>query len=151
MYEFAEKTLTGMSVKECDEYALACKPLLSLGGGYIHTHGRVIINDDYEAGAVGTGGVGNHGCMVLYGRTPRARQIIREGKILKLTRGGFPWVLARRAVRVRFGMEPEVIRCAEVLHLKGKKTRDRSILEYECGHPGLSWPRWEAVLKILGL
>jgi hypothetical protein len=50
-------------------------------------------------------GCGNRGRAILVGRTPRARALLREGKIKKLIREGVSAEVAEIAVRHQYGME----------------------------------------------
>lgn len=102
-----------LSVAECDEIALKKAGLLSDGFGYGYAcpkGGRV--NEEYESFVTNTQGMGNHGSIILRGLTPRARALIREGKVLFLTRKGIPWVVARVAPSLQYGMEIAVCELA---------------------------------------
>ena len=61
--------------------------IASLSGGY-NIQGTPAENPEYDFVWVGTGGTGNSGNLVLKGKTPRARRLLRAGKIEDLIRKG---------------------------------------------------------------
>lgn len=60
-------------------------------------------------------GMGNHGKIVLVGKTPRARALLREGKTRRLVAEGVPEPVARVACSCHYGMEPAVATLAGLL------------------------------------
>jgi hypothetical protein len=113
MGQFYDVEFTGLSITECDKIAVNDAGVISsnFGYGYACPKGGTI-NDEYDSVVVNKQGMGNHGRIVLRGRTPRARSLIREGKVLNLTRQGIPWVVARVAPSCQYGMETDVAQLA---------------------------------------
>jgi hypothetical protein len=60
-------------------------------------------------------GVGNHGFIVLVGKTPRTRALLRQGKTSLLVKEGVPEQVARVAVSMQYGMEVRVAKLAAQL------------------------------------
>jgi hypothetical protein len=125
MGNFHEVEFSGLSIANCDEIALKNAGVLSdaFGYGYALPRGGPV-NSEYDSVVINTQGMGNHGSIILRGRTPRTRQLIREGKVLHLTRHGIPWVVARVAPSCQYGMELDVVELAddlmEAVRLRGQ-------------------------------
>jgi hypothetical protein len=112
MGTFHEVNFEGLSISECDIIALdRAGVIYCTGYSYALPRGGDV-NEEYSSIVVNKQGMGNHGRIVLRGKTPRARALIREGKILSLTRQGIPWRVARVACQKQYGMEPQVARFA---------------------------------------
>lgn len=110
---FYDVTAEGLSIEQCDHLALHNAGIVSGGFGYGYACPKKgPVNSDYESIVINKQGMGNHGSILLRGRTPRARGLIREGKILSITKQGIPWSVARHAVHMLYGMEIEVAQLA---------------------------------------
>ena len=116
MAEFGVFDVKHLTVTECDEIALnnGGKASTTFGYGYELPRGGNI-NEEYSSVVVNTRGMGNHGFIVLVGRTPRARALLRQGKIALLMEQGIRRSVAAACVTERSGMEIEVARMADDL------------------------------------
>lgn len=152
--------LPELSVEECNRIALDGGVISSHGYGYACPKGGVL-NSEYRCLVVNKQGMGNHGSIVLRGRTPLAREYIREGKIRSLGAAGVHRRVAERCAAMHRGMEIEVALLAQdicsVLHfvpadacLLDVRSHRRfgEIFEDLIDIPGLSMPRKESALKI---
>ena len=151
--QYYEKNFKGLSVKECDKIALErAGAIYSTGYGYALPRGGEI-NEEYESKVIGTKGMGNYGTIILVGKTPRARRLLKEGKIRKLMSYGIRETVAKAAVSMPYGMEKDVVRLADdILELvrdvpyKGNSHDD---FDRWCGFSAsLSYPRKIAALAI---
>jgi hypothetical protein len=71
---------------------------------------------EYGTRVIGTMGTGNSGVIVLVGRAPRTRALLRQGKIDLLRRNNVPEQVAQVAASMRYGMEIAVAKqAAEVI------------------------------------
>ena len=114
MAEFNTVTCNYLTVAECDEIAKVGGRIASFGFSYNCPKGG-IINQEYEGVVVNTQGMGNHGSLVLRGRTLRASCLLREGKIKLLTDNGVRRKTATIAVSMHRGMEKGVASLADQL------------------------------------
>ncbi len=109
------KVYCKMSVAECDTVALNnAGHVRSFGFSYeIPVAGD--INEEYFTIRVNSQGMGNHGSLVLRGKTLRASLLLREGKIKFLTDNGVRRKTACVAVSMHRGMEKDVALLADQL------------------------------------
>lgn len=114
MAEFNTVTCNHLTITECDEIAKVGGRIASFGFSYNCPKGG-IINEEYEGVVVNTQGMGNHGSLVLRGRTLRAACLLREGKIKLLTDNGVRRKTAIVAVSMHRGMEKGVALLADQL------------------------------------
>lgn len=118
MGQFHDVSYEGaLSIEECDRIAINEAGVISanFGYGYACPKGGKI-NAEYDSVVVNKQGMGNHGCIILRGLNPRSRALIREGKVLTLTRREVPWIVARVAPSCQYGMEiPVCMLAADLL------------------------------------
>ena len=110
-------TYTGRyTPEELDALALKGEPIDGMGYGYkCRPEGDALESEHYGVITIDTRGMGNHGEVVLVGKTPHGRRMVRRGKIARLTRQGCPADIAEVAVSMPRGMEERVWRLAEEL------------------------------------
>lgn len=154
MSDFYDVTASGMSVAECDEIALNnAGRVTSRGFGYGCPRGGDV-NTEYESKVINTQGMGNHGTIILVGKTPRARELLRQGKIRALVAEGVREKVARVAIHEKYGMEVDVAKLADDLVEICQKSRfrgdsHRKFQEWSgIDDYGLSFPRVCAALRI---
>jgi hypothetical protein len=108
------KVYCKLSIDECDKIAKMGGVVRTFGFSYeIPVAGD--INEEYSTVLVGKRGMGNHGSLVLRGKTLRASLLIREGKIKLLTDNGVRRKTAMVAVSMHRGMEEGVAVLADQL------------------------------------
>ena len=108
-------TAKGLSIAECDEIALNSAGVVdSMGYGWDRPLGGDV-NEEYSSKVVNTQGMGNHGEIVLVGKSPRARALLRRGKAAALIAVGIRPFVAAACVSQRYGMEVEVAKMADDL------------------------------------
>lgn len=108
------KVYCKMSVAECDKIAKTGGVIRSFGFGFeIPVAGD--LNPEYETVLINKRGMGNHGSLVLRGKTLRSALLIREGKIKILTDSGVRRKTACVAVSMPRGMEEGVANLADQL------------------------------------
>jgi len=153
MSKFYEVT-TRLTVEECDRIALEnAGRVFSTGFSYALPRGGDV-NEEYSSRVINTRGMGNHGTIVLIGKTPRARRLLWEGRVRWLMRQGVSQRVAEAAASMRYGMEVEVAKLADaILPIveAGFKYKGESNREFNdwCGFdPHLSYPRKMAALAI---
>jgi hypothetical protein len=106
---------TGLSVAECDKIALEQGGIVnSFGYGFAMPKGGDI-NEEYSSKVTNKQGMGNHGYIILVGKTPRAKKLLFEGKVKILTERGVSRRVAEKAVVSGHGMEKGVAELAEHL------------------------------------
>jgi hypothetical protein len=115
MGSFNNVSYEGLSVAECDTVALNNAGVLrSFGFSYnIPVTGDV--NEEYSSVRINSQGMGNHGSLVLRGKTLRASLLLREGKIKLLTDSGVRRKTASISVSMHRGMEKDVAILADQL------------------------------------
>jgi hypothetical protein len=112
---------------------------------------------EYSSIRIATGGTGNGGTLVLRGLTPRARNLIRQGKIKTLTLEGIRPAVAAACACSGYGMESAVAQAADdllELYLQVKPEGpmfSHAHFDKWAGEltPALTFPRKMAVLNIL--
>lgn len=115
MGNFHDVYANHLTVAECDKIAIYRGGIYyATGYGYGCPKGGPV-NEEYRSIVVNTQGMGNHGKIVLKGLTPRARALLREGKIMQHTRQGVPWRTARVSIHYRYGMEVPVCMLADAM------------------------------------
>lgn len=101
------------SVAFCDDLAREGRHGLgSYGFGYACPKRAGTLNAEYGFRTICTKGMGNHGTQVLTGRTPRARQLLRQGRAAVLVAAGCDRRVANAAAHMPRGMEEGVWRLA---------------------------------------
>ena len=151
--QYYEKSFEGLSIKECDKIALEMAgAIYSTGYGFSLPRGGEI-NEEYSSKVINSRGMGNHGTIILVGKTPRARRLLRKGKIKKIMSWGIREAVAKVAVSMPYGMEEDVVRLADdILELvREVPYKGNSHKEFDkwCGFSApLSYPRKEAALAI---
>lgn len=92
--------------EELDALALRGEPIDQMGYGYkCAPDANALDSEHYGIRTIGTKGMGNHGMVVLVGKTPHGRRMVRQGKISRLIREGCPADIASVAVSTPYGME----------------------------------------------
>lgn len=115
MSSFTDVKIENLSVKECDTIALNGGRLTHCYGyGYSRPRGSDL-NLEYATKVVNKKGMGNHGFIILVGKTLRARKLIRIGKINLLLELGVRYCIAEAAIQVPRGMESDVVKLADDL------------------------------------
>lgn len=105
----------GLSIAACDAIALEKGGIVkSFGGTFAMPEGGDI-NKDYSSRVTNKQGMGNHGYIILVGKTPRARSLLFKGKVKILTERGVSPRVAKKAVVSGRGMEVGVAELAEHL------------------------------------
>jgi hypothetical protein len=139
-----------LSSEELDKFALSGQPIGKMGFSYVtHPDVDAFISADYSIRVVNTRGTGNCGTVVLVGKTPRGKKIVREGKISRLISDGCPSEIAVEAASTKYGMESRVWRLATNLLPVVALGVDFSCVDghkkFECAvNRALGWssPRW---------
>jgi hypothetical protein len=162
MGHFRYHTGADLSITECDHIAIEKAGVIDqFGFGYDCPRGADI-NEEYSSCVINKQGMGNHGFLILRGRTPRARAALREGKAQQLVGFGVSLIVARKCAIMKYGMEPEVADLADALYgafLSGLPatvsigTRSHEEFDRVFGGvvdipPGMSFSRKEAALRI---
>lgn len=103
----------GLTIAECDEIAINNAGVIgALDDGYVKPESSEI-NNEYHAIVVDTKGLEGRGKLILRGTTPRARKLLRQGKVnFLVSSGGISRHIAEEAIRVARGMEVPVARLA---------------------------------------
>ena len=135
---------------ELDAIALKGEPIDGMGYSYqCRPEEGALESEHYSVRCINTQGMGNHGSVVLVGKTPHGRQMVRRGKISRLVAEGCNERIARAAVSVQYGMEAPVWTLAgEILPivehgvmLRRSGHRDfqeaTGITDYKCSFPRL--------------
>lgn len=157
MSQFWKPTYTWRyAPEELDALALKGEPIDVMGYGYkCLPEGDALESEHYGVHTINTQGMGNHGSVILVGKTPHGRRMVRRGKIARLTREGCPSDIAEAAVSMRYGMEERVWKLAERLlpiACAGVSLRCTGHRHFEyvtdiCDH-GCSFPRVGAAVAI---
>jgi hypothetical protein len=142
--------------EELDAVALQGDPIDGMGGGYkCRPEFGAIESEHYAVRTINTQGMGNHGSVILVGKTPHGRRMVRRGKIARLTREGCPASIAEVAVSMRYGMEDKVWKLAADLvpmARRGVTLRCTSHRHFEAvtgiSDHGCSFPRVQAAVAI---
>ena len=155
-----------LTMEAADALAASNRALDSMLFGAKMNGGRVVgpAATEYTTCAVNTRGTGNCGRVYLRGLTPRARAIVRAGKVARLVQAGCPEKMAQVAASMPYGMENQVWGAALDLigiarHVPGtlKRARrarghaalDRVLSGYDAPTlAGLSWPRKQAAITL---
>lgn len=117
MSQFWSPTYTGRyTPEELDALALQGDPIDGMGYGYkCRPAADALDSEHYAVRTINTQGMGNHGSVILVGKTPHGRRMVRRGKIARLTREGCPADIVKVAVSMPYGMEERVWKLAEEL------------------------------------
>lgn len=134
--------------EELDTLALKGEPIDGMGYGYkCRPDGDALESEHYCVRTINTQGMGNHGSVVLIGKTPHGRKMVRRGKIARLMAEGCSERVARAAVCTKYGMEGPVWALAEeilpmvergmVLRSTGHRDFQETtgISDYKCSFP----------------
>lgn len=157
MSQFWSPNYTGRyTPEELDAIAIKGDPIDSMGYGYkCRPKGDALESEHYGVRTINTQGMGNHGSVVLVGKTPHGRRMVRRGKIARLTREGCPEDIAAAAVSMSYGMEEKVWKLASVLlplARMGVSLRCTGHRHFEAvtgiRDHGCSFPRVEAAVAI---
>jgi hypothetical protein len=101
---------------ELDALALKGEPIDGMAYTYkCCPKGDALDSEHYRVRTINTRGMGNHGSVILCGKTPHGRALVRQGKINRLVREGCPERIARVACSARYGMEAAVWKLAAEL------------------------------------
>lgn len=112
---FYEINAGNLTIEECDKIALEDGGVVkSTGYSYAIPKGGDI-NEEYSSKVTNTRGMGNHGKIILVGKTPRSRRMIRLGKIKILEDQGISRRVASMCVVCYYGMEIGVAKLAQEL------------------------------------
>lgn len=143
-----------LTVEECDRIALENAGRV-FGTGYSYAMPRGgDINAEYSSKVINTQGMGNHGTIILVGKTRRARRLLYKGRVRWLVENGVSKRIAKTAAVMHRGMELEVAKLADVIYpivAAGFKYRGNSHSDFDkwCGFSaGLSYPRKMAAIAI---
>ena len=154
MADFYDISASGLSIEECDRIALEDAGCVrSTAYSYARPRGGDV-NEEYSSKVINTQGMGNHGTIILVGKTPRARKLLRQGKINWLVQHGISQKIAKVAVSMQYGMELGVAELAEdILPLieRGFSYKGNSHYKFDkwCGFESdLTYPRKMAALAI---
>lgn len=117
MPQFWSPNYTGrFTPEELDTLAIKGEPIDAMGYGYkCRPEGDALESEHYGVRTINTRGMGNHGSVILVGKTPHGRRMVRRGKIARLTRDGCLADIAEVAVSMPYGMEARVWKLAEEL------------------------------------
>lgn len=102
--------------EELDVIALNGDPIDEMGYGFkCVPQGDALQSEHYCVRTIGTQGLSNYGTVVLVGKTPHGRRMVRRGKVARLARAGCPADIAESAVSMPYGMEEKVWQLADQL------------------------------------
>ena len=154
MSKFYEVTAGKLTVAECDRIALEnAGRVASVGYSFAIPRGGDI-NEEYAAKVINTRGMGNHGTIVLVGKTKRARRLLYKGRVRWLVKNGISECVAKAAAVMHRGMELDVAKLADKIYpivAAGSEYLGNSHSDFDewCGFSsGLSYPRKMAALAI---
>lgn len=118
-----------ITLAEADRYAVTGEPVAMRYGGFDVNPTEIVGGAEAEYGlrTIRTFGTGNNGITYLKGKTPRARKLVRKGKIRTLLDAGHTLEVAAIAVETIHGMEPAVLRVAEDLITLFKMVPSRAL------------------------
>jgi hypothetical protein len=142
---------------ELDQLALSGEPIDRLGYTFRCRPGaEALTSAHYGIRTINTRGMGNHGDVILVGKTPYGRRLVRMGKLARLKREGCDPAIADVAISMPYGMEPNVWRLAtellriasygvDITHFEGHRdfTSRTGIEQHGC-----SFPRIQAAAAI---
>lgn len=156
MSQFWSPTYTGYTPEELDALAIQGDPIDSMGYDYkCRPKDGALESEHYGVRTINTQGMGNHGSVILVGKTAHGRRLVRMGKIARLTREGCPADIAEAAVSMPYGMEERVWKLAEDLLPLAQRgislcVRGHHHFEAVTGirDHGCSFPRVEAAIAI---
>jgi hypothetical protein len=114
MSQFWKPTYNGRwTPAELDALAIQGDPIDGMGYGYkCRPDEDALESEHYTVRTINTQGMGNHGSVILVGKTPHGRRMVRQGKIKRLVREGCPERIARVACCAGYGMEAAVWKLA---------------------------------------
>lgn len=98
-----------LSTAELDAVALSCDPLCCIGYGYASRGSIETRPDGWSARWINTGGMGNHGRLVLVGTTTRTRALVRQGKLRFFQQAGLTSEQAHRVYWADAGYKFELL------------------------------------------
>ena len=158
LYQDVKPNLT---IEECDQIALDGGRFDSFGYGYECPVSNEQMNPEYGVRVINTKGMGNHGSFVLFGRTDRAKSLLRQGKVNLLVSQGISRLIAEQCSISHRGMELSVAKAAESLFLSDEFLFERQAIRLARSHKELSsllgpiykehelsFPRWQSAIGI---